>query len=197
MLLFCTDVLCGKHYSLAKSQQRLAVKLERRPRKERRSWCSRNKKTSGLNHRVFLSLIKWFPATVLASCVSKTWNVSQSTFPPMRGRMCILPVWACFTDETMRQVPLRVTWRFDQRFTGSASFPFRTLNTPDSCTRSEPPTLRGLPVEGKKTVWQKQTFHNSIIEVTVFFVVVCSMGFCESTLSQWSSLSQSESCVVM
>lgn len=31
------------------------------------------------------------------------------TFPPMRGRMCILPVWACFTDDTMRQVPLSVT----------------------------------------------------------------------------------------
>lgn len=65
----------------------------------------------------------------------------------MRGRMCILPVWACFTEETMRQVPHRVTWRLDQRFTGSASFPFRTLNTPESCTRSEPPTLLGFPRE--------------------------------------------------
>lgn len=47
----------------------------------------------------------------------------------------------------MRQVPQRVTCRLDQRFTGSASFPFRTLNTPESCTRSEPPTLLGFPAE--------------------------------------------------
>lgn len=76
----------------------------------------------------------------------------ESTFPPIRGRMCILPVWACFTDDTMRQVPLSVTWRFDQRFTGSASFPFLTLNTPESCTRSEPPTLRGLPGKRERTL---------------------------------------------
>ena len=67
------------------------------------------------------------------------------TFPPIRGRMCILPVCACLTEETMRQVPLRMTCRLDQRFTGSASFPFLTLKTPESCTRSQPPTLRGLP----------------------------------------------------
>lgn len=79
------------------------------------------------------------------------------TFPPMRGRMCILPVWACFTEETMRQVPHRVTWRLDQRFTGSASFPFRTLNTPESCTRSEPPTLLGFPREGRGRDGERDT----------------------------------------
>lgn len=84
--------------------------------------------------------------------LSESCVTDRSTFPPMSGRMCILPVWACFTDETMRQVPLSVTWRFDQRFTGSASFPFRTLNTPESCTRSEPPTLRGLPADTQNTL---------------------------------------------
>lgn len=36
-------------------------------------------------------------------------RTAGSTFPPMSGRMCIFPVCACLTEETMRQVPLRVT----------------------------------------------------------------------------------------
>ncbi|TNN62560.1 hypothetical protein EYF80_027263 [Liparis tanakae] len=43
------------------------------------------------------------------------------------SRMCILPVWLCFTEDTMRQVPHRMTCRRVQRFTGSCSFPLRTL----------------------------------------------------------------------
>lgn len=68
-----------------------------------------------------------------------------------------MPVWACFTEETIRQVPHRVTWRLDQRFTGSASFPFRTLNTPESCTRSEPPTLLGFPREREEEGRERET----------------------------------------
>lgn len=60
-----------------------------------------------------------------------------STFPPISGRMCILPVWLAFTEDTMRQVPHKITCRRLQRFTGSCSFPFRTLYVPESWMRSE------------------------------------------------------------
>lgn len=59
--------------------------------------------------------------------------------------MCIFPVWLSLTEETMRQVPHRITCRRVQRLTGSWSFPFRTLYVPDSCTRSELSMLWGFP----------------------------------------------------
>lgn len=107
----------------------------------------------------------------------------------MRGRMCILPVWACFTEETMRQVPHRVTWRLDQRFTGSASFPFRTLNTPESCTRSEPPTLLGFPrereEEGRESERETQTEGESPVEETV-----SDPQYNDHHTQTWSNLSE-------
>lgn len=73
-----------------------------------------------------------------------------NTFPPISGRMCILPVWLAFTEDTMRQVPHKITCRRLQRFTGNCSFPFRTLYVPESWIRSELSMLWGFPAKQRK-----------------------------------------------
>lgn len=86
-------------------------------------------------------------------CLMSIWDKPGfSTFPPISGRMCILPVWLAFTEETMRQVPHKITCRRLQRFTGSCSFPFRTLYVPESWMRSELSMLWGFPAKQRK-IW--------------------------------------------
>lgn len=55
------------------------------------------------------------------------WQYMVTTFPPISGKMCIFPVWLAFIEDTIKQVPHKMTCRRLQRFTGSCSFPFRTL----------------------------------------------------------------------
>lgn len=74
----------------------------------------------------------------------------------MSGRMCIFPVWLSLMEETMRQVPHRITCRLVQRFTGSWSFPFRTLYVPDSWTRSELSMLWGFPATQREILCSEQ-----------------------------------------
>lgn len=67
------------------------------------------------------------------------------TFPPMRGRTCIFPLELSFTDDTIKHVPHRMTWRLVHLFTGNCILPFRTLYIPESWIRSELPVLWGFP----------------------------------------------------
>ena len=67
------------------------------------------------------------------------------TLPPMSGSTCIFPATLSFTDDTIRQVPHRMTWRLVHRFTGKCILPLRTLYIPESWIRSELPVLWGLP----------------------------------------------------
>lgn len=59
-------------------------------------------------------------------------EIKYLTFPPIKGRTCIFPVWLSFTDETIRHVPQRIAWRLVHLLTGKCIFPFRTLYIPES-----------------------------------------------------------------
>lgn len=72
-------------------------------------------------------------------------KVFQLAFPPIKGSTCIFPVWLSFTDDTIRHVPHRITWRLVHLLTGKCIFPFRTLYIPESWSRSELPMLWGFP----------------------------------------------------
>ncbi len=67
------------------------------------------------------------------------------TFPPTRGRMCILPVRLSLTEATIRLVPQRMTCRSAHLW--SCVFPFLTLNTPFRRVRSCWSAFTGFSVQ--------------------------------------------------
>lgn len=88
--------------------------------------------------------------TEMAETSFKYWNTFQHscftlTFPPISGKTCIFPLKLSFTDDTIKHVPHRITWRLVHRFTGNCILPFRTLYIPESWIRSELPVLWGFP----------------------------------------------------
>lgn len=99
--------------------------------------------------------------TLLALQISdQTEKIKTHTFPPIKGRTCIFPTWLSFTDDTIRQVPHKITCRFVHLFTGNCSFPFRTLYIPESWVRSELPVSLGFPT--KTEIRSKRFLTNAV-----------------------------------